>query len=199
MSPLSEIYHSPPQTPQSNPVGKDPHQELSPSDFTTRALDQTSPEALFPSIDSSKNHTIMSSEQNSLQDTSSVPSIPNLSNDNWGTWYSAMESYFLIKDLDGILDKAELAPPDSDTTGPRVFLKRKKHFAGIIGLKLSDSIRELLVTDNNRRDPVALWRDIKAHFPPLRHITEGGSLPSYSHSRALTMTFWPSLPPSRKN
>lgn len=109
----------------------------------------------------------MSAESHSVnqsQDSSNIPSIPNLSDDNWGTWYSAMESYFLIKDLDGILDECNTSPPVTDLTGLKVFKKRKKHLAGIIGLKLSDQIRELLVTDLNQHNPILLWRDIKAHF-----------------------------------
>lgn len=70
----------------------------------------------------------------------------------------------MIKDLDSILDQTEPTPLPSDTLGTQAFLKHKKHVAGIIGLKLSNRIRELLVTDVNRRDPVALWRDIKSHF-----------------------------------
>ena len=77
-----------------------------------------------------------------------MPSIPNLSEDNWSTWYSSMELYFLIKDLDGILDESEIPPVDEP--GLRSYEKRKKHLAVIIGLKLSDQIRELLVTDLNR-------------------------------------------------
>lgn len=169
----SSIYHSPPQTPQPDPLGKDLDLDSQQSTSTTRALDHIPPDVPTVLSLSTINLTHdMSSEQNS-HDSSSVPSIPNLSDDNWGTWYSAMESYFLIKDLDGILDETELAPPESDSIGTRLFLKRKKHVSGIIGLKLSDPIRELLVTDSNRRDPVALWRDIKAHFASTKARNRG--------------------------
>lgn len=97
----------------------------------------------------------------------------NLSDDNWGTWYSVMESYFLIKDLDGILNETEVAPPPCDIAGSKLFAKRKKNIAGIIGLKLSDPIQELLVTDINWRDPVALWNDIKSHFASTKARNRG--------------------------
>lgn len=165
MSDSSEIYHSPPQTPQPDPLGDDSDLESQDSNSTILILDHPSPDAhiLLPptTILSSLE---MSSEQTTSHDSSTVPSIHNLSDNDWSTWYSAMESYFLIKDLDGILDESEAPPPKSDRLGSGMFLKRKKHVAGIIGLKLSDPIRELLVTDTNRRDPVLLWRDIKAHF-----------------------------------
>lgn len=167
----SDIYHSPPQTPQPCEHGVDSDQESLDSQSTARRSISRSPVVLSSS--ETLHRIIMSNDQSSSQDTSSVPSIPNLNDDNWGTWHSAMDSYFMIKDLDGILDETETAPPSSDTLATRAFLKRQKHVAGIIGLKLSDSIRELLVNDNNRRDPVALWRDIKSHFASTKARNRG--------------------------
>lgn len=105
----------------------------------------------------------MSTKHHSSQDSSYVPSIPNLSDENWGTWCLAKELYVLITDLVGIIDEKEPVPPISDTLSTQIFLKRKKLFAGIIGLKLSDPKRGLLVTNFDRRDPVALGKDIKSH------------------------------------
>lgn len=110
----------------------------------------------------------MTSEQTPNLDSTSASFFSNLSDDNWGTWFSAIESHFLIKYLDGILDESELAPPPPDLTGTRTFAKRKKHIAGIIGLKLVHSICERLVTDLNCRDPV-----IKSHFASTKARSRG--------------------------
>lgn len=178
MSHPQDVYHSPPQTPYSE-HSDDNDLDSTASSSTVRITDSVSPVVISAS---SPHESIllpshyplkMSLEHISTSDSSSVSSFPNLSDDNWGTWFSAMESYFLIKDLDGILDESEPIPPPSDLVGSRNFAKRKKHIAGIIGLKLSDPIRELLVTDLNRRDPVALWNDIKAHFASTKARNRG--------------------------
>lgn len=175
----SDIYHSPPQTPQPLEHSIESDHESLDSNSTTRISDtrpsvvHTTYEHIYSSTDYFDNNPNMSTEQHSSQDSSSVPSISNLSDENWGTWYSAMESYFLIKDLDGILDETEPVPPITDLASTRTFLKRRKHVAGIIGLKLSDPIRELIVTDANRRDPVALWKDIKSHFASTKARNRG--------------------------
>lgn len=80
----------------------------------------------------------MASSDQTNQDSSSAPSIPNLSGDNWGTWYSTIESYFLIKDLYSILDGSEEEPTEAVTL--RAFYRRKKNSAGIIVRKISDLI-----------------------------------------------------------
>lgn len=184
-----DIYHSPPQTPQPFEDNVDSDHDLLDSNATSRQSDPRPPvihpstEHLFPSTIHLDNTTNMSTVNNSLQDTSSVPFIPNLSDDNWGTWYLAMESYFLIMDLDGVLDKTEPAPPISDTASTRTFLKRKKQVAGIIGLKLSDPIRELIVTDVNQRDPVALWKDIISHLAS----TKPGTAVVFSQNSSLSL------------
>lgn len=72
-----------------------------------------------------------------------------------------------------MLDQSESSPPATDTAGAKLFESSKKHLAGIIGLKLSDQIRELPVTDTNCRDLVSLWRDIKAHFASTKARNRG--------------------------
>lgn len=180
MSNPQDAYQSPPQTPYTSELGENEDCDSADSSSTARITAPSSPvigsssyPLEYPSLFVSDSSSAMNSEQNTTSDSSSVSSFPNLSDDNWGTWYSAMESYFLIKDLDGILDETEVAPLPSDTVGTKLFAKRKKHIAGIIGLKLSDPIRELLVTDLNRRDPVALWNDIKSHFASTKARNRG--------------------------
>lgn len=167
-----DVYHSPPQTPYPSEHSENGELDSVDSSCTARLKAPSSPvvnptslppePSTLSSINSSS--FIMYSDQNASTDSWLVSSFPKISDDNWGTWFSAIESYFLIKDLDGILNEDESAPLLSHAAGTRLFAKRKKHIAGIIGLKLSDPIRELLVTDLNRRDPVALWNEIKSHF-----------------------------------
>ena len=176
MSHHQDIYHSPPQTPYPSEHSEDSETDSTDSTSTARITAPSSPvviPASLPSESSSHSQVTMTSEQNSNLDSTSASNFPNLTDENWGTWFSAMESYFLIKDLDGILDESEQAPPPSDLAGTRTYAKRKKHIAGIIGLKLSDPIRERLVSDSNRRDPVALWNDIKSHFASTKARTRG--------------------------
>lgn len=182
MSNPQDNYVSPPQTPFFKESEVNTDAESSDSNLTARHRATAPSSPIFspphkhPFSSASSISLIMSAESQSVnhsQDSSNIPSIPNLSDNNWSTWYSAMESYFLIKDLDAILDESETSPPFTDTKGLRVFEKRKKHLAGIIGFKLSNQIRELLITDLNRRNPILLWRDIKAHFASTKEINRG--------------------------
>ncbi|KAG0141452.1 hypothetical protein CROQUDRAFT_98720 [Cronartium quercuum f. sp. fusiforme G11] len=89
-------------------------------------------------------------------------SVPTLKDDNYSEWHSAMEAFLLIRDLDGIVDGTDIAP--SNLVQLAIYNKRCKFLAGFIRLKLSRRIEELLVNDSDRKDPIALWKSITAHF-----------------------------------
>lgn len=73
-----------------------------------------------------------------------------------------MQSYFLVHNLDGIVD-ATKAPPlvPSELSN---WLLRQKKAAGFIAMKLNASNWDLFLTSDNCRNPRALWQAIKLEY-----------------------------------
>lgn len=74
-----------------------------------------------------------------------------------------MQSYFLVHNLDGIVDGSETQP---DAASPELtnWLLRQKKAAGFIAMKLDASNRDLFLTAENRRNPQALWSAIELEY-----------------------------------
>ncbi|KAG0142120.1 hypothetical protein CROQUDRAFT_16970, partial [Cronartium quercuum f. sp. fusiforme G11] len=96
-------------------------------------------------------------------ETTSSGILP-LEQDNFHQWKGAMFSYFLEHNLDGIVDGIEAKP---DTTHPvklANWLLREKKAARFISQKLDSCNRDLLVNEENQRDPHALWTSINKEY-----------------------------------
>lgn len=74
-----------------------------------------------------------------------------------------MQSYFLVHNLDGIVDGTEAQPvsPSPELTN---WLLPQKKAAGFIAMKLDASNRDLFLTAGNRRNPKALWDAIGLEY-----------------------------------
>lgn len=74
-----------------------------------------------------------------------------------------MQSYFLVHNLDGIVDGTEAQPTSSPTESSHWLLRQKKA-AGFIAMKLDAGNRDLFLTTENRRNPKALWDAIQLEY-----------------------------------
>lgn len=74
-----------------------------------------------------------------------------------------MQSYFLVHNLDGIVDGTE-EQPSSPSPELSNWLLRQKKAAGFIAMKLDASNRDLFLTTDNRRNPKALWDAIELEY-----------------------------------
>lgn len=73
-----------------------------------------------------------------------------------------MQSYFLVHNLDGIVDGSETQPLEPAESAK--WLLRQKKAAGFIAMKLDASNRDLFLTNDNRRNPRALWLAIELEY-----------------------------------
>lgn len=108
------------------------------------------------------NNVLSSITVSESNDSGSASSIPVLTEENFSTWLMSIEAYFTMKDLDGILDGSERSPADPNLLAS--YNKRCKQIAGMLILKLSDRNRELLVNNENKKDPALLWSSINNHY-----------------------------------
>lgn len=74
-----------------------------------------------------------------------------------------MQSYFLVHNLDGIVDGTEAQPTSSPIESANWLLREKKA-AGFIAMKLDAGNRDLFLTSENRHNPKALWDSIQQEY-----------------------------------
>lgn len=131
----------------------DPSQiPLPPSPAPT--LESVSVPESFPLEDT--HHSFIDTMSNPTETSSSDVghSIKILEHDNYYQWSDMMLSYFLVHNLDGIVDGSEVPP--SVPSKLNNWLLREKKAAGFIAMKLNSSNRDLFLTSENRRNPRAL-------------------------------------------
>lgn len=103
--------------------------------------------------------------------TDSHSSVPVLTEDNYSSWHQKIESYLMMKNLDGIVDGTESVP--TNPTQLAAYEIRSKFLAGLLRSKLSDRITELLVNESNRKNPIELWKTIVGHFASTKARNRG--------------------------
>ena len=72
-----------------------------------------------------------------------------LEHHNYHSWIDMTQLYFLVHNLDGIVDGSE-APPTAPSPENSNWLLRQKKAAGFIALKLDALNRDLFLTPDNR-------------------------------------------------
>lgn len=100
----------------------------------------------------------------STETTSDAKDIKVLSDDNYRHWAGLMESYFIEHNLDSIVNGTEEKPLPTEATALANWTLRQKKAAGFIARKLNDRNRDLLLTENNKKDPHALWNAITLEY-----------------------------------
>lgn len=81
--------------------------------------------------------------------------IKLLETNNFQSWSSVMRAHFLEHNLDGIVDRTETEP--TDATAQPLYIVRTKKAAGFITRKLSPQNRDLIITEENHKNPKAIW------------------------------------------
>lgn len=71
-----------------------------------------------------------------------------LEHHNYHQWSGMMQSYFLVHNLDGIVDGTEPQPTATPTESANWLLRQKKA-AGFIAMKLDASNRDMFLTSKN--------------------------------------------------
>lgn len=75
--------------------------------------------------------------------------------------------YFLVHNLNGIVDGTEAKPTTTANESANWLLWQKKA-SGFIAMKLDASNQDLSLTSENRRNPKALWDAIKLEYAPKK-------------------------------
>lgn len=91
-------------------------------------------------------------------------SIPLLELHNHHQWSGSIISYFLEHNLDGIVDGSEPCPDLTFPAERSSWILRQKKAAGFISRKMESRNRDLIINDDNRKDPQLIWAAIKSEY-----------------------------------